>query len=197
MSILNRILSLNSNVMKLSSILITLLTLLVVSCLARKSTATPQQIMILDNLVDSQSFVIESYWALPQFTNSLMAIQNTGLLGPGNSAGRISLIGNSNELRIHNDMISSKLPYFGEMQSVSGYNSAGGSIAFEGKPKDYKVTKNDNSSYTITFDAKSYSENFNVMIHLYPNLKSKIILNGAKRFPIRYTGIVSSNSRRL
>lgn len=168
--------------------------LLMFSCQSTKITATPQQILMLDNLVSSQSFVIESDWALPQTTNSLTAIQNSGLLGPGNSASRISLIGNSNELRLNNGIISSKLPYFGELQSTSGYNGSSNSINLEGTLKNYKVTKNDNSSYTITFDAKSHSESFNVIIHLYPNLKSEIILNGAKRFSIRYTGVVRAIS---
>ena len=171
-----------------------ILLLFVFSCQSTKITATPQQILMLDNLVSSQAFVIESDWALPQTTNSLMAIQNSGLLGPGNSASRISLVGNANELRVDKDIITSKLPYFGEIQSTAGYNGSSNSINFEGKTKDYKVIKNDNSSYTITFEAKSNSENFNVIIHLYPNLKSEIILNGTKRFSIRYTGVVRAMS---
>ena len=169
---------------------VVILLLFVFSCQSTKRIATPQQLLILDNLVSSQAFVIESDWVFPQTTNSLIAIQNTGLLGPGNSASRISLIGNANELRLNNGKVSSKLPYFGEMQSASSYNGTSNSIMLEGQPKDYKVTKNDNSSYTITFEAKSDSENFNVIIHLYPSLKSEIIVNSAKRFSIRYSGVV-------
>ena len=80
---------------------------------------------------------------------------------------------------------------FGEVQFTTGYNGSNSSISFDGEMKDYRVVKNENSSYTIMFDARSNSENFDVIIHLYPNLRSEIILNGSKRFPIRYTGNVS------
>jgi hypothetical protein len=164
------------------------------NCSSSKTTATAAQIAALDQLVNSQSFVIESDWALPQSTGSLMALQNAGFFAAGDSASRISLIGNPNELKLNNDVVSSKLPYFGEVQSTTGYNGSNSSISFEGEMKDYRVIKNDNSSYTIVFDARSHSENFAVTIHLYPNFRSEIILKGAKRFPIRYTGFVSSIS---
>ncbi|MEM5566167.1 DUF4251 domain-containing protein [Psychroserpens sp. AS72] len=164
---------------------------LFLNCSASKTTATPSQIAALDELVENQSFVIESDWALPQTTNTLMALQNAGFFSTGDSASRISLSGNPNELKIDNETVSSQLPYFGEVQSTSGYNGSDNSISFDGELKNYRVVKNDNSSYTIRFDARSHSENFDVIIHLYPNLRSEIILKGAKRFPIRYTGYVS------
>jgi hypothetical protein len=164
---------------------------LLLNCSSSKTIATPSQIAALDELVENQSFVIESDWALPQTTNSLMALQNAGFFSAGDSASRISLSGNSNELRLDKDNISSQLPFFGEVQSTSGYNGSDNSISFDGTIKDYRVVKNENSSYTIRFDARSNSENFDVIIHLYPHLRSEIILKGSKRFPIRYTGHVS------
>lgn len=167
---------------------------LFLNCSSSKTTATPSQIAALDQLVTNQSFVIVSDWALPQSTRSLMMLQNAGLLAAGDSASRISLIGNPNELRINNETVSSQLPFFGEVQSTTGYNGSDNSISFDGEMKEFRVVQNENSSYTIMFDARSNSENFDVIIHLYPNLRSEIILKGAKRFPIRYTGTVSSIS---
>ncbi|MFD2914214.1 DUF4251 domain-containing protein [Psychroserpens luteus] len=167
---------------------------LLLNCSSSKTTATPTQIAALDQLVYSKSFVIESDWALPQSTNTMMALQNAGFFSAGDSASRISLSGNPNELRLDNENVSSQLPFFGEVQSTSGYNGSDNSINFDGTIKNYRVVKNDNSSYTIRFDARSHSENFDVIIHLFPNLRSEIILKGAKRFPIRYTGTVSSIS---
>ena len=164
------------------------------NCSSSKTTATPSQIAALEQLVENQSFVIVSNWAFPQTTGTMMALQNAGFFAAGDSASSISLIGNANELKLDNEIISSKLPFFGEVQSSSGYNGSDSSIRFDGEMKDYRVVKNENSSYTIRFDARSNSENFDVIIHLYPNLRSEIILKGAKRFPIRYTGFVSSIS---
>nr|WP_321222836.1 DUF4251 domain-containing protein [uncultured Psychroserpens sp.] len=164
------------------------------NCSSSKTAATPSQIAALDQLVKNQSFVIESNWALPQSTRSLMALQNAVFFAPGDNASSISLIGNPNELKIDKDKVSSKLPFFGEVQSTTGYNGSDSSISFDGEIKDYQVIKNENSSYTIKFDARSNSENFDVIIHLYPNLRSEIILKGAKRFPISYTGFVRAIS---
>jgi len=180
--------------MKRHFLILFLCSLVALSCSSTKVTATPEQLKFLDNLVNEQSFVILSEWALPQNTASLMALQNAGFLAPGDNASSINLIGNSNELKIHKDVVSSKLPFFGEVQTTSGYNGSDSSISFDGEMKDYRVVKNDNNTYTIRFDARSHSENFDVTIVLFPNLSSEILLKGAKRFPIRYTGFVSSIS---
>jgi hypothetical protein len=177
--------------MKLKTLLVALVSTVIMSCSSTKVSGTPEQIEALDNLIAGQSFVIESDWALPQSNRSLVMLQNAGLFAPGDNANRISLIGNPNELKIDNEVVSSKLPYFGEVQTTTGYNGSDSSISFEGEMKDYKVVKNENNSYTISFDARSNSENFDVTIHLYPSLRSEIILKGAKRFPIRYTGVAS------
>jgi hypothetical protein len=183
--------------MKYKVIVILLSFGLFLNCSSSKTTATPLQIEALDQLVTNQSFIIESNWALPQSNRSLVMLQNAGLFAPGDSANRISLIGNPNELKIDKDVITSRLPYYGEVQSTTGYNGSDNGISFDGEMKDYQVIKNENNSYTIKFDARSNSENFDVTIHLYPNLRSEIILKGAKRFPIRYTGSVSSISEEI
>jgi len=178
--------------MKLNNLIVFLVSTVFMTCSSSRGAATPQQLLILDDLVTNQSFVIISDRALPQSTGSLMVLQNSGLLAAGDSANSINLIGNANELKINKDVVSSKLPYYGEVQSNTGYNGSNSSINFDGEMKEYRVTKNENNSYTIRFDARSHSENFDVIIHLYPSLRSEIILKGAKRFPIRYTGTVSS-----
>lgn len=180
--------------MKRHTIILFFVAIVVWSCSSTKKVVTAEQIQVLDDLVERQSFIIVSDWALPQSTGSLMALQNAGLLAAGDSANSINIIGNANELEVNKNVVFSKLPYFGEVQSTTGYNGSNNSINFDGNMEDYRVTKNENSSYTIRFDARSHSERFNVIIHLFPDLKSEIILKGAKRFPIRYTGVVSSVS---
>ncbi|WP_047546096.1 DUF4251 domain-containing protein [Psychroserpens sp. Hel_I_66] len=180
--------------MKTQYIILLFIISIFTSCSSTKVSATPSQIAALDQLVENKSFVIESDWALPQTTNSLMALQNAGFFAAGDNASRINLIGNPNELKIIGDSITSKLPYYGEVQSTTGYSGSNSGINFEGELKDYRIEKNDDNSYSITFDARSNSENFDVIINLYPNLNSEMILKGTKRFPIRYTGHVSSIS---
>ena len=167
---------------------------LTLSCGSSKVDYTIQQLAALDHLVAGGSYSIISDYAFPLVTNSLSALQNSRVLAPGENPGRISLINNPNELVINGDLVTSKLPYFGEIQQSSGYNGSNNSITFDGQYEDYKVVKNEDNTYTIKFDAKSKSEKFDVTITLFPNLKSQMTIKGNKRFPIRYTGHVTSET---
>ena len=169
---------------------IILLIILVYSCASSKPTVSVGQIAALNALVESKKFNIESDMAYPQVTNATQQVLNSRLLPPGNNGGAISLIGNSNFLKISGDSISSYLPYFGERQMQVQYGGGDSAIQLEGLMEEYSAEKGKNESYVIKFQAKSKSENFNAIITLFPNLKSEIVLNGNSRFSIRYSGTV-------
>lgn len=176
-------------VMKSKSICLLVVSLLLLSCGTSKTKATPEQIEALHRLVESKSFRVESEWALPFLTNSMVAVQNAGVRVPGNSANRISLLEIPNTLQLKQNAISSQLPYYGEIQMPSGYmNTDQNDIVFEGEISNYKVVQHDNNSYTLRFDARSHNENYDVTITLFPNMRSEMVLRGAKRDPIRYSG---------
>ncbi len=179
--------------MKPFSLIIWVALLTLMSCKTTKNTITQAQIETLKTLVENRQFRIESNWAYPQATNAMQQVVNTGILGPGNSANAISLIGNSNFLKISNDSITSYLPYFGERQMQVAYGGRDNAIEFNGILKNYKVETNKDNSYTLSFEAKSKSEHFKVYITLSPNLNSNIQLNGSSRFPISYTGTVTAS----
>ncbi len=146
----------------------------------------------LDDLIAKNKLEIVSDWALPMATSSLNSIANAGLLGPGNSPGRINLIGNSNYIRIEGDSVSAYLPYFGERQMGGGYDSDNGNIQFEGVPENYKVIHDEQTNrYEIQFNIKRKAESFTVRATLMPNLSSTVNVNSSQRFPIRYQGKVS------
>tara|TARA_R110000868_G_scaffold322148_1_gene583135 strand:+ start:580 stop:1083 length:504 start_codon:yes stop_codon:yes gene_type:complete len=161
-----------------------------VSCASSKSNATAEEMAALTSLVNNRNFNIESDWAYPLSTMAMQQVLNSGLLQPGNSAGAISLIGNSNFLTISGDSISSYLPYYGERQMQVNYGGGDSAIQFDGLLEDYELVKNKNGSYTMSFVATSKSEQFNTNITIFPNLRSEIFLNSASRFPIRYSGVV-------
>ncbi|WP_445738138.1 DUF4251 domain-containing protein [Mariniflexile sp.] len=176
--------------MKFLYFFIGIITITVVSCKLQKPAINQADMEALDALVKNRQFRIESDWANPQATSAMQQVANSGLLGPGNTANGISLIGNQNFLTISRDSISSYLPYFGERQMQVAYGGRDSGIEFSGAMKNYNAEKNKNNGYTITFEAKSNSENFNVYIQLAPNLNSTIRLNSASRFPISYSGTV-------
>lgn len=160
-------------------------------------TISKVQSQKLDDLIAKKSFEIVNDWASPMGTASMNSVINSGLLGPGNNAGQINLIGNSNYLRIEGDSVSAYLPYFGERQMGGGYDSDGGNIQFEGVPEDYKITQDEQTKrYEISFSINRKIENFTVRATLMPNLSSTINITSSQRFPIRYRGKVSEISKK-
>jgi hypothetical protein len=160
-----------------------------------KTAATPAESELMGELMAKKSFRITSEWASPIVTNSIASISNAGLLPPGSTANRISLIGNSNYLKVMGDSVSAYLPYYGERQMGGGYDRDGGAIQFKGIPRDFEATTDENSRvHKFHFQINRRSESFDVMIHLFPNMRSTINVNSSQRRTIRYGGHVSAIS---
>ena len=172
--------------------LIILMAGLLVGCgTTSKSISSQTQIKELEELVSSKSFHIQSNWAMPLMTNSMNSIANAGLLPVGSTGSQISLIGNSNYLKVEGDTISAYLPYFGERQMGAAYSSNNNAIQFKGIPENYKVTDDEKTkSKEISFNINNKTESFRVFLTLTPNLSSTIIVNSSQRFSIRYRGEV-------
>ncbi|WP_027136430.1 DUF4251 domain-containing protein [Gaetbulibacter saemankumensis] len=172
----------------LNNIIVLVLFTIIVSCGTSKTTATPEQIAALEEMVNNKEFRIESDWAYPQTTAALQRVMNSGLMNPGSSSGAVNLIGNPNFLKVSKDSVTSFLPYFGERQMNVSYGGRDSGIEFNGEMSDYKAEKSKNGGYKISFTAQSHSESFNVFIELFPNKNASMNLNGNSRFPIRYSG---------
>lgn len=165
---------------------------LIFSCGNKEASATEAEISNLRNLVEGRKFTIESDVAFPRATNAMMSIQNSGLFGMGNTANRISLIGNSNYLSIKGDSVTSQLPYFGERQMASGYSPEDTGINLDDNMDDYSAEWNDRKQmYRINFSANGSGENFDVSINVYPNKTCRMTLTGTKRFSIGYAGKIT------
>lgn len=142
--------------------------------------------------IDSKQYTVVSDWANPVGGGQVNLYGNTFNLGsfvnfPG-GAGRINLIGNPNEVSINKDSVRIYLPYFGEVQVLKNYGGRGG-IDFEGTYSDYEVKqKDENRELEISFDIQDESENLEVIIQLFSNKQSRIILNSAYRNSITYDG---------
>ena len=163
-----------------------------ISCGSSSKTVPSQgQRRQLEELVTSRSFQIHSEWAMPLMTNSMNSISNAGLLPIGSTGNMISLIGNTNFLKMEGDTISAYLPYFGERQMGGGYSNDDNAIQFKGIPKNYEISEDKKTgSKEISFNINNRTESFRVFITLSPNLTSNINVNSTKRFTIRYRGEV-------
>jgi len=172
--------------------LVILISGFLIGCGTSSKTVTSKvQIKQLEDLVASKSFQIESDWAMPLMTNSMNSISNAGLLPVGSSGSQISLIGNSNFLKVEGDTIAAYLPYYGERQMGAGYSGNTSAIQFKGIPENYEVTDDERTqSKKISFNINNKTESFRVFMTLSPNLSSNITVNSSQRFSIRYRGYV-------
>lgn len=154
--------------------------------------ATPKSIA-LDKLVTEKNFRITSDWASPTANSSLNAIANSGLLGAGNTAGNINLMGNTNFLKIKGDSIQADLPYYGERQMGGSYSSNDSGIKFNAIPTTFKSTKNENTLvHTISFQISGdTNEHYNITLSLSPNWTTEIMVSSSQRTSIRFRGTIS------
>jgi len=155
---------------------------------------------VLQAMIDAKSFEIISQSASPQNTAAFNALANSGLLAPGNTAGLINLIGNTNYLKVQGDTISAYLPFFGERRMGGSYGTRGAGIEFEGVPSDYEVTIGKRNVREIRFsirDKEQQSEQYQVRINIYPNLSANINVNSTHRTSIFYRGDASTNKKEM
>ncbi|MCK0156270.1 DUF4251 domain-containing protein [Cellulophaga sp. F20128] len=151
----------------------------------------------LKDIVMAQDFSVESDRALPMASSSLNRLQNSGILGVGNSANHISLIGNPNFFKMKGDSITSYLPYFGERHMGGGYSGDDIAIQFDGLVDEYDAEWDaKKQQYNIGFKAKSKGESFEVRLVLFPNLNSFLTILGTQRSSIIYTGKVMANAEK-
>ena len=166
------------------------------SCASSKNV-TQAEIDNLNALIQSRTFEIESEWAEPQVTNAMMQIANAGMLPSGSNAGNISLIGNNNFFKMKGDTVMAYLPYFGERQMGGSYGGRDIGIEFEGVPEDLVVSEDKENSYKISFkikDKNTTTENYNVIVRVYPSLTSTIYVNSTQKRSINYRGRVIKNT---
>ena len=89
----------------------------------------------LKAFIAEKDFTILSDYARPQASSGLNSLQNSNILGNGNSVAGISLQGNPNYLKVTNDTISAHLPFYGERRIGSGFRS-NGAIDFNAQPNN-------------------------------------------------------------
>ncbi|MBC9797943.1 DUF4251 domain-containing protein [Sinomicrobium weinanense] len=162
------------------------------SCSGAKNAVSGAQDMgALDTLIQQKKFRVVNDWANPMVTTAMMNV--IGLLGPQHNAQRINLIGNSNYFEMKGDSVKAYLPYFGERQMGGGYNTDGEAIQFdqEATDMDIKYVKA-KELYRMTFKARKDSESFNVVLEVYGNKKTVLMVNSSQRNPIRYEGTIAA-----
>ena len=142
----------------------------------------------LKAFIAEKDFTILSDYARPQASSGLNSLQNSNILGNGNSVAGISLQGNPNYLNVTNDTISAHLPFYGERRIGSGFGS-NGAIDFNAQPNNYKVIENDKKrAVEISFDIKGNSELYTINLTVFSNKRTTLLVTSSQRTNIEYTG---------
>jgi hypothetical protein len=174
-------------------VVVGVLILVLVACGTHNQNKTYEPNKALDDMVENKTFEIKSSWASPQVTQAMQQLGNAGLFPQGSTAGNIDISNHANYLIMKHDTIKAVLPFYGERQFGSGYNSNEG-IEFEGIPNDLQIEKGKKAEYAIRFkikDKNSNSEQYQVYITLYSNLTSSITINSTQRNTIQFKGNVN------
>lgn len=179
--------------MRVISVLFSLTVVLILSnCGSSQSILKASQYKVtVDSLIENREFKVVNQWALPTMSSSMMELSSSGIMGPGNTAQRIDLSGNTSFLEIKGDSVRAILPYFGVRQMGGGYNSDGEGIRFEQVVENISFDYDDaKDRYMIKFRANNGSESFELILYVFSNKKSSLLVNSSQRDVIRYEGII-------
>lgn len=162
------------------------------SCSSNKGVVSLEEQKKVEELVTNKSFEIDSQWAFPRITSTMISLQNTGFLPTNSTAGMIDITGHRNYFIFDKDSVKANLPYYGERQLGSAYNTTnGGGIMFDGVPENLKSEKTKKGNYKFNFNIKgsnNSTETYKVSVLIYKNASAKINVYSSHRLTIEYKG---------
>ena len=167
------------------------------SCGGTKSaeaiTLKKHQFEALKTLVATKSFVFNAETAYPMQSYDVMRVTSALLRNTGNTAGRISLMGNGDYIKVKGDTIQAELAYFGEVRIVTSLDPRDSGINFEGVPSTFEITENEKKqTLRLEFNIRAKTEPYSVIMQLYPNKNATVFINSMSRTSIRYDGTLSA-----
>ena len=163
--------------------------LMLYSCQTTKSAASDKQSQLQQEFARTLAFEVRSNWASPKTTSGMNALNNSGLIAPGNSVGRFDISRNSNYMTLDSTKVAVFLPFYGERQMRVDRNNDDNSISYTGDVKNLTVKYNEKKKrYDISFTMTKTIETFDVTIELFENLSTRTSINSTHRTGIVYDG---------
>tara|TARA_R110002096_G_C14338257_1_gene701926 strand:+ start:163 stop:696 length:534 start_codon:yes stop_codon:yes gene_type:complete len=162
------------------------LSILCISFLSCKSSATLAEIENLKETATSKNFTIISDSANPTALMNTRGIEN--LLPPGNNLANISLVNIQNNFTIKNDSIFLDMPFYGERRFGGGYGTESG-LQFEGIPEKVESSFNPKkNTYEFEYLLNTKTESLRISLTLFANKTSRFTVNSSHRSTITYNG---------
>ena len=153
------------------------------------SNSKEKQLVQLKELIATKSYKFNAETAHPMQTYAVTQVTNVLLRNTGSTAGRISLMGNGDYIKVQGDTVNAELAYFGERRMGFSTDPMDNGINFEGKPKKYEVTEHSKKKIlNIEFETGSKSEQYNVVMRVFPSKRATVYISSINRTAIRYDG---------
>ncbi|WP_299362098.1 DUF4251 domain-containing protein [Winogradskyella sp.] len=176
--------------------LIGFLALGLLSCGGSKSDRVPaskvESYDQLSTLIESGAYQFNPEILYPQETQDVANAANA-LLGYFANDGAYVTVKPGYFLKIENDSAIAKLPYIGEMTRGNSYGKIDNTgIEFNSLIKDYIVRVNKRAEIVIKFETKGLLESYDVILKLFPNHTSDLMINSSNRSMVRYQGKIVS-----
>ncbi|EDM44521.1 hypothetical protein SCB49_13155 [unidentified eubacterium SCB49] len=163
-----------------------------VSCKTSEIDKTSNAVHTIDSWLVAPSFLIDCTMAYPVASNELNQLSTSNLLGTGNTANQINLLGRGDFLRVSENRVEANISYYGTQRF--GTATAGNTgILIDNELKDYSYTFNERKGSTeIIFSASHKQEHYKFNITIYKNRHCNIEVTSNKRSFIRYDGNIEA-----
>ena len=140
----------------------------------QKEALEIQKFEEIQKLIESKSYEYEADWANAQ------------------GGRRISLVTNSNYIRIKGDSIFAEMPYFGVVRGGgAGYNEGGG-IKIKNKIEEFSIEINEKKKkILLKFSAKGNSDNYDFIVNVFNSGSGRVNVLSSYKSPIVYDGYFS------
>lgn len=139
-----------------------------------KKVKQAEQFEQIKQLIDSRSYEFVGQGAYPQ------------------KGRRVDLTTRHNFLRIENDSVSARLPYFGR-SFTGGYGTGSGGIEFNGSPNEFLINLNEKKhTISITFKIKGEGDIYTCSLTLQRSGSASLNVSSNNRTKITYQGTISA-----
>ncbi|WP_299113682.1 DUF4251 domain-containing protein [uncultured Winogradskyella sp.] len=156
------------------------------------------ELKTLEQLSEQNNYRIDVQVAFPFNTQATTQVLNALLIqNTGNTPNRIDVGGNGNYIEIRKDSIKGNLPFFGERRINAGsYGATEGGITFNDKLEDFtKLVNADKGKLILKFKTQQKNggtDNYDVVIEIFPNKNSIISVTPTYKTYMRYSGLLTA-----
>jgi hypothetical protein len=163
---------------------------LLISCKTSETLQTSNLVKAETSWLTTPSFEVNLTTAYPFVTNELNQLSTNNLLGAGNSANQINLLGRGDFLRITENRVEANMSYYGT-QRFGSFKNGNTGILLNDPVENYVYSFNEKKNKTlITFKTTHKQEHYSFRIIVYKSGHCDVDVTSSNRNFIKYDGTI-------